>query len=57
MRLFADRMQGGVMSDNIEKQKSDVRLRLRVLNELNVHERRMPKLLSKRRRPASRLLR
>ena len=52
VRLFADRMQGGVMSDNIEKQKSDVRLRLRVLNELNVHERRMPKLLDRKAREA-----
>ena len=44
-RLFADKMSGGNTSDNIEQQKAKAISKLKILDELNPHEKRKPKLL------------
>ena len=52
VRLFADKMQGGNVSDTVEKRKEDTRLRLSIIREFNEHERRNPKLLCRKAREA-----
>lgn len=51
-RLFADKMSGGTYGEDIEKQKVDIQRRLRIIDEFNPHEKRVPKLLHKKARTA-----
>ena len=56
-QLFADRMQGGTISQSIDKRKEDTKMRLSIIGEFNEHERRNMKLLDwKARRDIARKL-
>ena len=51
-KLFADTMSGGKQQETIDQQKADAELKLRILGELNEHERALPKLLDRKARQA-----